>query len=72
MTHEELWSRIYQIGTAGLGWTPRVVMDADMSDILLAWEGRAWLNQPPTAASPAEPAGDALLRATLSDRIRRT
>lgn len=40
MSHEQFWSWLYVIGTAGLGWTPGVVMHCDMSDILLAWEGK--------------------------------
>jgi hypothetical protein len=43
MSHEQFWSWLYQIGTAGLGWPPDVVMATDMSDILLAWEGKAAL-----------------------------
>lgn len=43
MSHEEYWSWLYIIGTAGLGWTPNTVMNAHMSDILLAWEGKAML-----------------------------
>jgi hypothetical protein len=41
MTHEQFWSWVYVIGTAGLGWPPDTVMHTNFSDILLAWEGKA-------------------------------
>jgi hypothetical protein len=40
MSHEQMWAWLFQIGTAGLGWAPAVVTGCDMSDILLAWEGK--------------------------------
>jgi hypothetical protein len=43
LSHEQFWSWLFQIATAGLGWTPRTAMTCDMSDIMLAWEGKAAL-----------------------------
>jgi hypothetical protein len=43
MSHEQFWAWLFQLGTAGLGWPPEIVLIADMSDILLAYEGKAAL-----------------------------
>lgn len=59
MTQAEFWSWVFVIGTAGLGWSPNVVMAADMSDILLAWEGKQLLMNP-------FPSGDGTSSAGLS------
>lgn len=45
MSHEQFWAWLFQLGTAGLSWPPDVVMTTDMSDILLAWEGKAALTK---------------------------
>jgi hypothetical protein len=42
MSHEEFWSWLYWLATGRLGMSPAEALSCDMSDILLAWEGRQY------------------------------
>lgn len=40
MSHDELFEWLFKMGTGVLGWSPRDTLDADMTDIVLAYEAR--------------------------------
>jgi hypothetical protein len=54
MSHDEFISWLMKIGCGWLGWRPDEVMDADMSDVVLAYEGKlAFLELMRPKAGPA-------------------
>ena len=57
MSHEEFLSWLMRIGMGWLGWRPDDVLDADMSDVVLAYEGKIELLELTRSGGEAETAG---------------
>lgn len=43
MSHDEFFEWLFKVGTGVLGWPPEVTLDADMTDIMIAYEARLGL-----------------------------